>query len=485
MANVFIEENILQGWADTVREKTGTTDKMLPSALLQQTQDNWGTGGSDIQLIEGMEIPLDFSAGDQSLAAPDGQAVKSATIKKPTTLVPKNIANGVNIAGVVGTLESGGGESTDLVKYVTFLDEDGTQLYQMPVLVGDTCKDPVDHGDIAAPEKEDTNTIDYVHNGWTEASGGAADTDILKNITADKTVYAAFAANTRYYTVTFYDGETLLETVKVTYGGTALPTETPSKDDFMFNGWNPSNENITADTVCYAQWVETAAFADASWEAIARISESGMAQDTWALGDTKTVPFGNETLTLMIMGFNHDVDSEGNPIGVTIGFKDIPSTCKSRFGSSASSLSNYNSTELKSYLASTTFTNNLPSELVSVVKTARKKINGGYSLNKDTSVITTDVKFFPFTAEELGFDFTYYDSAWPKLGSMYPVFTSDNSSRIAYTAGTTTPVEYFTRQLVFSSSNYKPIYIKTTGTGTWDDAHGATKTFPVRVGFCI
>lgn len=45
MANVFIDDSILQGWADTVREKTGTTDKMLPSALLQQTQANWGTGG--------------------------------------------------------------------------------------------------------------------------------------------------------------------------------------------------------------------------------------------------------------------------------------------------------------------------------------------------------------------------------------------------------------------------------------------------------
>ena len=108
MANVFIEENILQGWADTVREKTGTTDKMLPSALLQQTQDNWGTG-SDITLIEGMEIALDFSAGDQSLSAQDGYAVKSATIKKPMNLIPKNIAKDVDVAGVIGTLESGGG----------------------------------------------------------------------------------------------------------------------------------------------------------------------------------------------------------------------------------------------------------------------------------------------------------------------------------------------------------------------------------------
>lgn len=119
MANVFIDENILQGWADTVREKTGTTDKMLPSALLQQTQTNWGTG-SDITLIEGMEIPLDLAAGDQPLYAPEGYAVKSATIKKPTTLIPQNIAKGVDIAGVVGTLESGGGSSDGALKGLVF-----------------------------------------------------------------------------------------------------------------------------------------------------------------------------------------------------------------------------------------------------------------------------------------------------------------------------------------------------------------------------
>jgi len=56
-----------------------------------------------------MEIALDFSAGDQSLSAQDGYAVKSATIKKPDNLKAENIKSGVDIAGVVGTLESGGG----------------------------------------------------------------------------------------------------------------------------------------------------------------------------------------------------------------------------------------------------------------------------------------------------------------------------------------------------------------------------------------
>lgn len=44
MANVFVDDAIMQGWADTVREKTGTTDNMKPDVLLQKTQEEWGSG---------------------------------------------------------------------------------------------------------------------------------------------------------------------------------------------------------------------------------------------------------------------------------------------------------------------------------------------------------------------------------------------------------------------------------------------------------
>lgn len=38
MANVLIEETILNGWANTIREKNGITDKMKPSVLLEKTK---------------------------------------------------------------------------------------------------------------------------------------------------------------------------------------------------------------------------------------------------------------------------------------------------------------------------------------------------------------------------------------------------------------------------------------------------------------
>ena len=69
-------------------------------------------GDSNIELLENLQIPVDFSEGNQNIYAPDGTAVKSAVIQKPTNLVAENIAEGVDIAGIVGTLAVGGGSKT-------------------------------------------------------------------------------------------------------------------------------------------------------------------------------------------------------------------------------------------------------------------------------------------------------------------------------------------------------------------------------------
>lgn len=75
-----------------------------------------GTDGNEVtfsagELLEGLDIGLDMSNGDQTVEAPEGYLLKSATIKKPETLIPENIAEGIDIAGIVGTLAAGGGGS--------------------------------------------------------------------------------------------------------------------------------------------------------------------------------------------------------------------------------------------------------------------------------------------------------------------------------------------------------------------------------------
>lgn len=60
------------------------------------------------EVVDGMEVELDFSGGDQKLSVPDGMLVKEATVKQPENLVPENIAKDVTIAGITGAHEGGG-----------------------------------------------------------------------------------------------------------------------------------------------------------------------------------------------------------------------------------------------------------------------------------------------------------------------------------------------------------------------------------------
>jgi hypothetical protein len=59
--------------------------------------------------MENVPIVLDFSEGNQTIVAPEGKVIKSAIIQQPLNLRPENIAEGVDIAGIIGTLAAGGG----------------------------------------------------------------------------------------------------------------------------------------------------------------------------------------------------------------------------------------------------------------------------------------------------------------------------------------------------------------------------------------
>ena len=114
------------------------------------------------------------------------------------------------------------------------------------------------------------------YNGQTPqnpVSGGGAFqnwTPSIASVTGD-TVYTANYTVT--YTVYFYNGQTLLQTVTgVAAGGSATYTgATPTDGENVFAGWSPSPTNIQGDTSCYAQFtapsagVPTATTADGAY----------------------------------------------------------------------------------------------------------------------------------------------------------------------------------------------------------------------------
>ena len=114
----------------------------------------------------------------------------------------------------------------------------------------------------ATPTKASTAQYSYTFAGWSMTNGGSADSNALKNVTADRNVYAAFTATVRTYTVTWKNGTTTLETdTNVPYGTTptyngSTPEYTGSGDaaDYKFNGWSPAVGAITGDTTYTAQF---------------------------------------------------------------------------------------------------------------------------------------------------------------------------------------------------------------------------------------
>ena len=141
---------------------------------------------------------------------------------------------------------------------VNFYDDTGSTLLKTVTVY--------DGGDTAYgtsnPSKASTAQYSYSFTGWSLTAGGSANANALKAVMVDRNVYAAYSKTVRKYTVYFYNGSTLLETVSnVPYGsGAYYSGDTPEKtgvdfpEDYVFTGWSPSNSGITGNTYCYAQY---------------------------------------------------------------------------------------------------------------------------------------------------------------------------------------------------------------------------------------
>lgn len=153
----------------------------------------------------------------------------------------------------IANIPVGGGSSAD-VRYVTFIFADGREPYVKPVAVGDDCTDIVARGLVDTPTKESTVAEVYTYSGWSLTEGGTASSSALKNVTEDRTVYAAFKTSARLYWARFYDDAgALMQESQVAYGTKATPPET-TKDGSIFVAWTPSDLTIYGDTDFFGAW---------------------------------------------------------------------------------------------------------------------------------------------------------------------------------------------------------------------------------------
>lgn len=75
-------------------------------------------------------VELDFSGGDMVVVPSDGKLLTEVWITKPANLVAEHIAEGVDIAGIVGTLAAGGGGAKVEIVSLPYT-EGGTKEYTL------------------------------------------------------------------------------------------------------------------------------------------------------------------------------------------------------------------------------------------------------------------------------------------------------------------------------------------------------------------
>lgn len=109
-------------------------DEVTFNTNISNTTDVYICGVLSIQLSEELHfttvdyenVPIDDI---QTVVPNEGEVLNKVEVHKPNTLIPENIAKGVNIGGVIGTAKTGGVSFDDVAKnfYMT-LSEDGTEI---------------------------------------------------------------------------------------------------------------------------------------------------------------------------------------------------------------------------------------------------------------------------------------------------------------------------------------------------------------------
>ena len=307
-------------------------------------------------------------------------AIRSKTGGTEPIPVPEMAAQ---IEGITG----GGVGSSDDVRYVTFMSHDGTvKLGKKAVAVSDDCADPIARDVFDTPTRESDAQYNYAFAGWSKNPDNVLDDTALDAVTEDRVVYAVYAMTVRKYTISYYDGDTLLKSETIEYG--SVPSiENPTKDGSSFIGWEPSLTKVTGDASYYAQWKEKVTFAGGSWADIAAISEAGEASDYFSIGDTRDITIGNQVVTFKIVAFNHDILADGSgKAGMTILATELFTDFSYNYyvmNTSATNVGGWASCAARTRLNGTLLAA-LPEELQAVIKSVTKNYNSGGS-----SVVST------------------------------------------------------------------------------------------------
>lgn len=131
MANQYVNKVAVNG--KTVLDLSG--DTVYPGMLAKgiTAHDKSGakiTGTLEVPGEETRYVELDMRYGSQYIVASTGTLMKQVEITKPSTFLPENIKAGVNIGGVVGTLQTGDPTEAWIIRNDAPVSEGYWELYE-------------------------------------------------------------------------------------------------------------------------------------------------------------------------------------------------------------------------------------------------------------------------------------------------------------------------------------------------------------------
>ena len=213
--------------------------------------------------------------------------------------------------------------------------------------------------------------------------------------------------------------------------------------------------------------------ANNSWEQIANASEAGIASATWNVGDTKDIIVGSETLTVEIVGFNHDDLASGGKAGITFGLKNLMANTR-KMNSSQTNVMGFAGSNMYKWLQGTLL-NSLPSDLRAVLKSVNKKTSAG---SQSSTINTNAMKIFLFSEVEIVGQVRY---SKPGEGTQYSRFETA-SSRIKHLSNGTGAADSWWQRSPYSRSSTNFCTVSNDGYGS----HGyANSSWGVCFGFCV
>lgn len=199
------------------------------------------------------------------------------------------------------------------------------------------------------------------------------------------------------------------------------------------------------------------------------MSTHGLAQNYFNVHDEKDIFVLSETVTVEIVGFDHDDLSSGGKAGISFGMSDLMAQ-KRQINSYAAYAPNFPETDMGVWLNGTMF-NGIQSDLKSVIKSVKKNSRG----------VVSDLKIFLFSAQELD---GWNEDATTVEGTRYDGFSSTFYTKKRFANGTGDYGEWWTR----SHNEYSTNYIKfctVREDGGMFNGQDVDKEYGVCFGFCV